>query len=415
MTIKTFLSKFLFPALIAVTVSYFLLTEISRPDNSTSEQVSAFQSIKKGLEEISTTLRRIWFWPLTIGFTLYSSLVWTKALRFRELLELDVPARQLAPILALHTFWGNLLPMRSGDLSYIYLMKRREGVDETKSVASLMLASVIDLMLLLAFMVGTGWLLRSSLIGELSYAILYTILFAAPLLIFCALAILLSMACIAPNACISIVSFCAQPLIDFEKRPITWLVNKCLDAVHELTQIRFDRRFSKIWGYPILGLGIRACIAFASYCAKPLLHFEKRPITWLVNKCLDVVHELTHIRFDWRFSKIWGYSVLGLVIRFGFQCYLAREMDINISMISLIFALAFTSVFNLLPIQSIGNFGTVEFPFVAVLTLFGTPTGDAAVSGFSLHLIILFYCIPLGIYGLIKKPRHHGTGMKKPA
>lgn len=351
MTIKTFLSKFLFPTLIAVAVSYFLLTEISRPDTPTSEQLSAFQSIKKGLEEISTTLRRIWFWPLTIGFTLYSSLVWTKALRFRELLELDVPARQLAPILALHTFWGNLLPMRSGDLSYIYLMKRREGVDETKSVASLMLASVIDLMLLLAFMVGTGWLLRSSLIGELPYAILYTILFVAPLMMFCALAILLSTACIAPNACISIVSFCVQPL----------------------------------------------------------LHFEKRPITWLVNKCLDVVHELTHIRFDRRFSKIWGYSLLGLAIRFGFQCYLAREMDINISMISLIFALTFTSIFNLLPIQSIGNFGTVEFPFVAVLTLFGTPTKDAAVPGVSLHLIILLYCIPLGIYGLIKKARHHDT------
>ena len=351
MTIRAFLSKFLFPTLIAVVISYFLLTEISRPDTPTSEQFSAFQLIKKGVEEISTTLGQISFWALAIGFLLYSSLVWTKALRFRELLELSVPVKQLTPILALHTFWGNLLPMRSGDLSYIYLMKRREGVDETKSVASLMLASIIDLMSLLAFMVGTGWLLRSSLVGELSY----TILFAAPLLIFCTLAILLSTACIAPNACISVVSYCTQPLLDF----------------------------------------------------------EKRPITWLVKKCLDVVHELTHIRFDWRFSKIWGYSLLGLGIRFGFQCYLAREMGINISVISLVFALAFTSIFNLLPIQSLGNFGTVEFPFVAVLTLLGTDEKPAIVAGFSLHLIILLYCIPLGVYGLIKKTRHRNQESKK--
>ncbi|MDE0301098.1 MAG: lysylphosphatidylglycerol synthase transmembrane domain-containing protein [Candidatus Poribacteria bacterium] len=351
MTIKTLLSKFLFPTLIAVVISYFLLTEISRPDTPTSEKYSAFQLIKKGVEEIVTTLGKISFWAVTIGFFLYSSLVWTKALRFRELLELNVPVTQLTPILALHTFWGNLLPMRSGDLSYIYLMKRREGVDETKSVASLMLASIIDLMSLLAFMVGTGWLLRSSLVGELSY----TILFAAPLLIFCALAVLLSTACIAPKACVSI----------------------------------------------------------ASYCAQPLLNFEKRPITWLVTKCLDVVHELTHIRFDWRFSKIWGYSLLGLGIRFGFQCYLAREMGIHISVISLIFALAFTSIFNLLPVQSIGNFGTVEFPFVAVLTLLGTEEKPAIVAGFSLHLIILLYCIPLGVYGLIKKTRHRNQEMKK--
>lgn len=327
MTIRTFLTKVLFPTSIAVVVCYFLLREIS------------------SIQQIPDTLGRAPVLALIVGFVLYSLLVWSKALRFRELLELDVPVRQLTPILALHTFWGNLLPMRSGDLSYIYLMKRREGVDETKSVASLMLASIIDLMLLLGFMVGIGWLLRSNLIGELSR----TILFIAPLMMFCALAILLFTACTAPNA----------------------------------------------------------CIAFASYCAKPLLHFEKRPITWLVDKCLNVIHELTHIRFDRRFSKIWGYSLLGLAIRFGFQCYLAREMGIDVSIVRLTFALAFTSIFNLLPVQSVGNFGTVEFPFAWVLMRFGTEKDLAIVAGFSLHLIILLYCIPLGIYGLIKKPRHH--------
>lgn len=329
MTIRTFLTKVLFPTSIAVVVCYFLLREIS------------------SIQQILDTLGRAPVLALIVGFVLYSLLVWSKALRFRELLELDVPVRQLAPILALHTFWGNLLPMRSGDLSYIYLMKRREGVDETKSVASLMLASIIDLMLLLGFMVGIGWLLRSNLTGELSR----TILFVAPLMMLCALAILLFTACTAPNA----------------------------------------------------------CIAFASYCARPLLHFEKRPITWLVDKCLNVIHELTHIRFDRRFSKIWGYSLLGLGIRFGFQCYLAREMGIDVSVVRLTFALAFTSIFNLLPVQSVGNFGTVEFPFAWVLMRFGTEKDLAIVAGFSLHLIILLYCIPLGIYGLIKKPRHHDT------
>lgn len=332
MTIRTLLAKVLFPTSIAIVVCYFLLREISP-------------------QEIPDTLRQAPILALVIGFILYSLLVWTKALRFRELLELDVSVIHLTPILALHTFWGNLLPMRSGDLSYIYLMKRREGVDETKSVASLMLASVIDLMLLLAFMVGTGWALRSNLLGQLSYSILFVV----PLLIFCALAILLSTACTAPNACATV----------------------------------------------------------ASYCAKPLLHFQIRPITWFVDKCLDIVHELTHIRFDWRFFKIWGYSVLSLGIRFGFQCYLAREMEINISVISLTFALAFTSIFNLLPIQSIGNFGTVEFPFAWVLMRFGTDKEPAIVAGFSLHLIILLYCIPLGIYGLIAKPRFHEGKMKK--
>lgn len=332
MTKRTFLTKILLPTSIAVIVCYFLLKEIS------------------SIQQIPNTLGRAPILALIVGFILYLLLVWTKALRFRELLELDVPVKQLTPILALHTFWGNLLPMRSGDLSYIYLMKRRERVDEIKSVASLMLASIIDLMLLLAFMVGAGWLLRSTLIGELSY----TVLFVVPLMMFCVLAILLSTACTAP----------------------------------------------------------KACIAIASYCAKPLLYVEKRPIAWLANKCLNVIHELTYIRFDGRFCKIWGYSLLGLGVRFGFQCYLAREMGIDVSVVRLTFALAFTSIFNLLPVQSIGNFGTVEFPFAWVLMRFGTQKELAIVAGFSLHLIILLYCIPLGIYGLIRKPCHHEHKMK---
>ena len=332
MTRRTLLSKILFPTAIAVIVSYFLLKEIS-------------------IQDIPETLGRAPITAFIVGFFLYCLLVWTKALRFRELLKLDVRVKQIIPILALHTFWGNLLPMRSGDLSYIYLMKRREGVDETKSVASLMLASLIELMLLMGLMVGTAWVLRSALAGQLSYATL----FVAPLLVCCGLAILIATACIAP----------------------------------------------------------KACTTFAYYFAKPLLRLEKSHITWFVNKGLDVIHELTQIRFDWKFCKIWGYSLLSLGIRFGFQCYLAREMGIHISILSLIFALAFTSVFNLLPIQSVGNFGTVEFPFVWVLMRFATPKAIAIVAGFSLHLIILLYCIPLGIYGLIKKPHHREHGMKK--
>ena len=77
------------------------------------------------------------------------------------------------------------------------------------------------------------------------------------------------------------------------------------------------------------------------------------------------------------------------------------------SMISfaLLFALTFASILNLLPIQSVGNFGTVELPFVWVLMRFGIAKEISIVAAFSLHLIILLYCIPLGVYGLIKRPR----------
>ncbi|MCZ6677410.1 MAG: lysylphosphatidylglycerol synthase transmembrane domain-containing protein [Candidatus Poribacteria bacterium] len=324
MSKRLFFSKILFPTAIAVTVSYFLLSQIS-------------------IQSIPETLGRLPILSLAIGLGLYCIFIWTKALRFRELLLIDLPVRQLFPILALYTFWGNLLPMRSGDLSYIYLMKRREQIDGTKSIASLILASFIDLALLIALMVGTGWALRSHLDGRLSYATLYL----GPTLIGFTLMTLMGMACIAP----------------------------------------------------------KACVAIADYCTKPLLRWKRPFVYWFTNRCLAVVHELTRLRLNRRFFKVWGYSLISLGFRFGFQCYLVREMGIAVSVMSLLFALAFTNIFNLLPIQSVGNFGTIEAPFAWALMCFGASKEIALVSGFSLHLIILLYCLPLGAYGFIGTKR----------
>ena len=70
-------------------------------------------------------------------------------------------------------------------------------------------------------------------------------------------------------------------------------------------------------------------------------------------------------------------------------------------MTEVLFALAFTNVFNLLPVQTVGNFGTTEFPFVWLLNHFGTSVAIATVTGFSLHILILLYCLPLGTYGYL--------------
>ena len=318
MTRRFLISKIILPAAVAVGVSYLLISQIP-------------------IGSIPQTLGRASFSSLVIGFCLYCVFVATKALRFRELLMIDRSLMQLFPILALYTFWGNLLPMRSGDLSYIYLMKRREQVNGAKSVASLMLASLIDLALLIALMIGTGWLRRSHLDGRLSYAAL----FLAPTLVGVLLLSLIVAACVAPRALVQLTDLCMRPL----------------------------RR----WNHPL--------------------------VSWLAEKSRAVMLELTQLRFDWRFVAIWVYSMIGLGVRFGFQCYLVGKMGIQVSVVSLVFALAFTHVFNLLPIQSIGNFGTVEAPFAWALVSFGASTESALVSGFSLHLIILLYCLPLGAYG----------------
>ena len=312
------------PTGLAVIISFFLLKEID-------------------LKAIPETLSKLSIKAVLIGFGCYCLLVLAKTLRFRTLLGLDSSVHQIFPILALHTFWGNFLPMRTGDISYVYLMQRRQKVDATQGIASLMVASVIDLVLLIVLMTVTTTLLLPKLGGRFSW----TVLFLIPLLIGSVLIVVIVLACIAPNFCSSL----------------------------------------------------------ARNCAKPLLRLEKSSITWFVNKCLTIVDEITSFRLNLRFLKVWAYSLLCLTIRFGFQCYLVVEMGVDIPLIEVLFALAFTNGFNLLPIQTVGNFGTTEFPFAWFLNYFGTSMDTATVTGFSLHILILLYCLPLGIYGYFRKPK----------
>ena len=312
------------PTVLAVVIAYFLLKEID-------------------IQEIPKTLSRLSLKALLIGFACYCLLVLAKALRFRALLNLDSSVHQIFPILALHTFWGNILPMRTGDVSYVYLMQRRQKVDATQGIASLLVASLIDLVLLIGLVVATAWLLRA----ELRHTFSGTVLYITPLLMAGALIVGMLFVYIAPNL----------------------------------------------------------CVGLAEKCAAPLLGFQKQPLSWAVDKGLTVVQELTGFRSNHRFLEVWVYSVMCLAIRFGFQCYLVTEMGVDVPMIEVLFALAFTNVFNLLPIQTIGNFGTTEFPFVWLLNHFGTSIETATVTGFSLHILILLYCLPLGIYGFFRKQK----------
>ena len=316
--------RFAIPTVLAVIVSVILLREIE-------------------LKEIPETINSIPIHALLIGFVCYCLLVFAKTLRFKTILGLESDILDVFPILTLHTFWGNFLPFRTGDISYVYLMQKRQKVEATQGIASLLIASIIDLVLLILLMSATALLLLPKLSGKLSLSVLFLI----PSIFGVGLVTLIIFACAAPNLCLSI----------------------------------------------------------AERCLQPLLNLKSRRITWCVEKCSTIVQEITSFRFNFLFFKIWMYSLLCLAIRFGFQCYLVSEMGVEIPMIEVLFALVFTNVFNLLPIQTVGNFGTTEFPYVWLLNYFGTPLNIATITGFSLHLLILLFCIPLGIYGFFVKAK----------
>jgi len=248
-------------------------------------------------------------------------------------MDVDTKLHRLISIVALQAFWTNILPMRTGELSYVYLLKRKEKVSTTKSVASLMSASIIDILLILLLIFGTAWYFRDLLTGKLSYSIFFWL----PLLLIFAILFIIAAPLFAPKAC-----------------------------------CRIEKENIKV-----------------------------KLMAWLVEKFAELLHELTNISFDMRLVGIVAFSIANLGIRFAMQCYLVRAMQINLGGLEIIFALSFTAFVNMFPIQSLGNFGTVEVPWAWALVQLNISEDLAIISGLSLHLLTIFYSVILGLYGIV--------------
>ena len=318
-------NRFLITSAIAVIVVCFLLSKLS------------------SLSGIPATLRSIPIKILFFTFAIYFLSLPFKALRYRLILGVNVKLHRLISIVSLQTFWTNILPMRTGEFSYIYLLKRDEKVSATKGIASLLSASIIDILLILTMMSATAWGFRRELLEQsnLSYWLLFVLpLFGIAIILLTAIVILLL-----PNS-------------DF-----------------------------------------RAVERVATFSSRIRIAVLAR----LAESFAGLLREVTDLPVNWRLLGIIGCSAANLGLRFCMQCYLVQAMEMDLRIMEIIFALSLTSFFNMFPIQTFGNFGTVEVPWILALTSLGVPRDNAIISGFSLHILTLLFSLLLGAYGAISK------------
>jgi len=327
------------------------------------------------LRRIPEVLSRIPIPTLVIGFLMYLFFVLLKTLRFQSILNITLSLKRFFPIIALHTFWTNLLPMRTGDISYIYLLKSREQVSGTKSVASLMVVSVLDILLQLMLIVGIAWYFKSRLASKISY----TTFLLIPFLGILALLSIVSVSLILPKRCVAMaegIALTFQRLNGKRARGQNGKrVNYCC---------HFRRNPEGFWGIP-------SELAVLPSCR----------LAWLGDKLAQLSRELTDISVNMRLLGIFAYSVVILGVRFGMQCYLVKAMGLNLGVLEILFALAFTAFCNMFPIQSVASLGTIELPWAWALISLSAPKDAAIASGFSLHIIIILYSVVLGLSGVI--------------
>jgi len=316
---------------------------------------------KIDVRDIPRAIGAISLQSLLFAFLLYVISVFLKSLRFRTILRDVISLRRLFPIISLYTFFSNILPMRTGELSYIYFLKKEAKTPGTKSFASLIAAGIADATVLLMAMFIVGWHLREAL---------------------------------------------AKGLLRFQSAS---------GQRTEMLARMAKRNLSLFIAIAILTVGgiVGLILLKRKHTQGGQVSGTRRLAASIKAKSLEVWSELANTSFDLRLLSIIVLSVLIIAFRFGTQWYLVQSMGISIGIWKFSFALLFGVLFSLLPVHGPAGFGTVEGPWVLTLSVLNVSREDAITSGFGLHIIIIMYCIILGIYGVadmfVRKHRKDGA------
>jgi glycosyltransferase 2 family protein len=144
------------------------------------------------LEDMLAVLPQVNYWWLLPGIAVYFLGVWARAWRWHYLLRplKKIPTHTMFPIVAIGYAGNNILPARAGELLRAVVLKRRQGVPVSASLATIIVERVFDGVVMLAFVfVNLTELARltndSGLIGSIQAVALWgTVAFVGALGIF---------------------------------------------------------------------------------------------------------------------------------------------------------------------------------------------------------------------------------------
>ena len=157
--------KIILGVLITLFLVYFFMTQIS-------------------VKDILELFKRISLSLFMLGFILYALSYLVRAFRFKILLNSKLRLKQLFHIVALHTAMNNILPARTGELSYIYLITKQD-IKGAKAASSLIISRIFDsITIILIFLTSIFFLENVPKVISSSLSIVYTMLFIILLLFF---------------------------------------------------------------------------------------------------------------------------------------------------------------------------------------------------------------------------------------
>ncbi len=108
---------------------------------------------KLNLGDFWTTITHAVYWWIIPGIAVYFVAVWVRAWRWHYLLKpiKAVPTRVMFPITCIGYMGNNIYPARAGEVLRAVILKRREGVPISASLATVIVERIFDGVVMLAF------------------------------------------------------------------------------------------------------------------------------------------------------------------------------------------------------------------------------------------------------------------------
>ena len=291
------------------------------------------------IADIIATLAGIDPLYLVAGFVLYVCSYLFRALRFYILLNGEVGIRDLFNIVCVHNMANNILPARTGELSYIYLLKKLHNKKAGEGLATLFVVRIFDFITISLLFLVSAFMMQG--LPEMVIKMVWVIaLFLGSITIF---------------------------LI-----ALLYVGNTFLNLVK-----RFFERFN--WD--------------KKYFADFLLRKGEETVDSFEK--IKANGKITVISLILTSVSIWLFL-------YSLNYVFVSGMDINLSYLEVVFASSFAVFTTVLPIQGIGGFGTLESGWAVGFIGVGLTKEIAISSGFGYHIIIWLYFLILGFRGLFR-------------
>ena len=286
------------------------------------------------------------YWWLLPGIAVYFVAVWARAWRWHYLLKpiKSIPTRAVFPITTIGYMGNNIYPARAGEVLRAVILKRKEGVSVSASLATIVVERIFDGVVMLGFVfLNLPELAKltanSGFVGNIQQvAILGTGVFVGALLIFLGAAMFPSVSLKAGE----------------------WLVNR-------------------------------------------LLPLRTRPrVTGLMHKFLD---GLASLRSPLNILMVFLTSVVIWLLETGKYWFVMHAFNFQVSFFALMLMNGIVNLATTIP-SAPGYIGTFDAPGIAVLTAYGVPQATAAGYTLVLHVALWLPITLLGAYFLAREGIH---------